>query len=367
MKLKKIVLTFIVAAVAGVVLINSNAVRDSVAASIDACLNSVVPSLMTFMTVATFIAESDCADVLAKAFGRPIRLLFNLPDNCAKAVILSMLGGYPCGAKIISDMLKNGETDLKTAQRMLRFCINASPAYIVSAIGVGLFKNAQIGGIICISHLLSSVAIGVTFRGKKIEEKPCIKQIRPKFSECFVRSVFDSTTAMLYISGFTITFSTLLTLLDETGITQIVIEVLKPLVRNAETSRSIFYLLFDVVAGSHSCIDCPPLTALLLCAFAVSLGGMSIWAQAAFYLSGYKINLFDLIFFRFLHAVLTAGATYIIINITDTDISTAYIFATNTAYTPTGFLSTVLFLLCGALFVITADKNISLLFRRKRL
>ncbi len=367
MKLKKIVLTFIVAAAAGVVLINSNAVRNCVADSIYTCLNSVVPSLMTFMTVATFIADSDCADVLAKTFGRPVKLLFNLPQNCTKAVILSMLGGYPCGAKIISDMLKNGETDLETAQRMLRFCINASPAYIVSAIGVGLFGSARIGAIICISHLLSSLVIGIVFRGKKINAKPCIKQIRPKFSECFVKSVLDSTTAMLYISGFTITFSTLLTLLDETGITQGVITLLEPLIHNSETSRSIFYVLFDVVAGSHSCIDCPPLTALLLCAFAVSLGGMSIWAQVAAYLSGQKINLFDLIFFRFLHAVLTVGATYIIMNITDTDISTAYIFATNTRQTPTGFLSTALFLLCGALFVITADKNISLLFRRKRL
>ncbi len=367
MKLKKLIFTLIVVAVASVVLINSNAVRDSVADSIEICLNSIVPSLMTFMTVATFIADSDCADVLAGVLGSPVRLLLNLPRNCTKAIILSMLGGYPCGAKIISDMLKNGETDLETAQRMLRFCINASPAYIVSAIGVGLFGSARVGAIICISHLLSSLLIGIVFRGKKITEKPYLKQTRPKLSECFVKSVFDSTTAMLYISGFTITFSTLLTLLDETGITQGFITLLQPLTHNAETSRSILYVLFDVVAGSHSCIDCPPLTALLLCSAAVSLGGMSIWAQVAFYLSRHKINFFDLIFFRLLHAVLTTTATYIIINITDTDITTAYIIGTNTNNSPTGFLSTALFLLCGALFMITVDKNISLLFRRKRL
>ena len=366
MKLKKLFLTFTVIAIAATVLINSDAVRTSVANAIDACLNSVVPSLMTFMTVATFIADSDCADVLAKAFGRTVRLLFNLPQNCTKAVLLSMLGGYPCGAKIISDMLKNGETDSKTAQRMLRFCINASPAYIVSAIGIGLFNSARIGAMICFSHLASSLLIGIVFRGRKIPERPPSKPKRAKLSECFVKSVLDSTNAMLCISGFVITFSVVLTLLDETGITRGFCSLLQPITHNAETSRSVLYLLFDVVAGSRSCIDCPPLTALLLCSAAVSLGGMSIWAQAAFYLSGQKINFFDLVFFRLLHAVLTAAATYIIINITDTDIATAYIFGTNTDNSPAGFLPTALFLVCGVLFLITVDKNISRLFRRKK-
>ena len=366
MKLKKLIFTFTVAAIAGAILINSDAVRNSVAESIQTCLNSLVPSLMTFMTVASFIADSECADVLAKALGRPIRLLFNLPENCAKAVILSMLGGYPCGAKIISDMLKNGETDPKTAQRMLRFCINASPAYIVSAIGIGLFGSARIGAVICISHLMSSLMMGIAFRGKKITEKPYIKQQRPKASESFVKAVFDSATAMVYISGFTITFSVVLTLLDKTGITQTFITLLQPLIHSEETSRSILYILFDVVAGSRSCVDCPPLTALLLSSASVSLGGMSIWAQTAFYLSGHRISFFDLISFRLLHAVLTATTTYIIIGITDTDIATAYVFGTNANNTPVGFLSTMLFLICGMVFVITADKNISLLFRRKK-
>ena len=40
------------------------------------------------------------------------------------------------------------EIDTPTAQRLLRFCINASPAYVISAIGIGIFDSAKIGTII---------------------------------------------------------------------------------------------------------------------------------------------------------------------------------------------------------------------------
>ena len=353
-------------ATALVILLKSDAVRASVASAVESCLVSVVPSLMTFMTVATFISNSACSDVIGKLLGRPIGLLFHLPKECAKTVILSMLGGYPCGAKLISDMLKRGEIDTNTAQRMLRFCINASPAYVVSAIGTGLFGNARIGAVICFAHLFSAVLIGLFSRSKKTPPTLTVKAKTMGFADCFVKSVLDSTNAMLCISGFTITFSTILTLLNETGITTLFTNLLTPLTNNAETSRAVLHVLFDVVSGSRSCINCPPMTAVLLCAAAVSLGGISILAQVMSYFSGHRINFFEIVLFRLLHAVLTVAITYIIIGITDTDIATAYMLGTNTEQTSNGFVSTALFLLCCMCFAITADKNISLLLQRRK-
>ncbi len=366
MKLRKIFFTLLVMIIAVVILLKSDAVRASVADAIVNCLTSVVPSLMTFMIVATFISNSACSDVLGRLLGKPIGFVFNLPKDCAKTVVLSMLGGYPCGAKLISDMLNRGEIDTQTAQKMLRFCINASPAYVISAIGIGLFGSAKTGGIICFSHLFTAVLIGVLSRGKKTPHTIISKPQRMGLADCFVKSVTDSTHAMLCISGFTITFSTVLTLLSETGIEALFIDLLTPLTHNAETSKAVLQVLFDVVSGSRACIDCPALTGVLLCSAAVSLGGMSIWAQVISYFSGCKINFFELVFFRLLHAVLTATLTYIIINITDTDIATAYMLGTNTQQTPTGFVSTALFLLCCACFAITVDKNISLLLQRRK-
>lgn len=364
--MKRIVLTVFVAAAAAIVLINSETVQSSAAEAIQACLSSLVPSLMTFMTVANFISNSYCADVLSRIFGRIVRIIFNLPENCAKVVLLSALGGYPCGAKLIGEMLDKKEIESSDAQRMLRFCINASPAYVVSAVGIGLFGSAKIGAVIFFCHLFTAWLIGALFRGRNIPKTPLVKINRPKISESFVKSVLDSTAAMVSISGFVITFSTILSLLDAAGITEAFAALTKPIISNTDTSRALLYIFLDVVTGTRSALQCPPATALLLCSAAVSFGGLSIIAQTAACLSGHKLNFFDVFFFRLLHSVLTAAATYIIISIFDTTVTTAYLFGTNPEQTPTGSASTILFLVCCAFFVVTVDKNISLLLQRRK-
>ena len=364
--MKRIFLTVFAVAVCAVVLINSKTVHSSVAAAIQTCISSLVPSLMTFMTVANFVSNSYCAEVLTHTFGKIVRVLFNLPENCANVVLLSSLGGYPCGAKLVGDMLDKKEIDLKTAQRMLRFCINASPAYVISTVGIGLFGSARIGSIIFICHLFTAWLIGALFRGKKIAKSAPTKIHRPKISESFVQSVLDSTTAMLSISGFVITFSTILSLLDVTGITQAFIAITKPLTGDGDISRAILYAFLDVVTGTKFALQCPPISALLLCSAAVSFGGLSIMAQAVFYLSGHKLNFLDIFFFRLLHSVLTGAATYIIIGISDTTVTTAYLFGTNPEQTSTGLVSTILFVVCCAFFVVTVDKKILLLFQRRK-
>ena len=366
MKIKNLLSTFLVITIATFVLINSKTVQISVSKSIEICLSSLVPSLMTFMIVANFVSNSACADVLSAVFGKITCLLFNLPRNCARVVLLSSLGGYPCGAKLIGEMLNKNEIDLPIAQKMLRFCINASPAYVISAIGVGLFGNVKIGVIIFVSHILTAWCIGVIFRGKKPLNYITQNSPRLNTAECFVKSVLDSTTAMICISGFAITFSTILALLDVSGITQFFVSVAEPFVGDEDTSRTLLYLLLDVVAGTKSSLECPPIPALLLCAGAVSFGGLSILAQTKFYLSGYKINYFEVFFFRLVHSVLTAGATYIIISITDTTVATIYTFGTNPQQTTTGYTATALFLVCCAFFMVTVDKNISLLLQRRK-
>lgn len=363
MKLKENLIFVFVAVFAVAVLVNSTATMAATREAIQNCATSVVPSLMAFMIVASFVSESSCGKVIEKII--PTRLLFNLPQNCGKAVLLSMLGGYPCGAKMIANMLRKKEIDTKTAQRMLCFCINASPAYVISAIGIGLFGNAKIGVIIWLSHIFTALLIGIVFRGKPVTEKTNYS-IHLPIADSFVKSVLDSTNTMVAISGFVITFSVILTLLKQMGITEFVTNALDFFTGNEATSKALFDTFFDIVVGSKACLDCPPVTAVVLCAGAVSFGGLSIWSQIAYLLSGQNIKFLRMILFRFIHAVLTATTVYIIIGLTDTEVTTAKLIGSNVNNTPTGYITMLLFVLCCACFVVTVDKNVSTLVQRRR-
>ena len=362
MKLREILLFVFVTIIAATLLINAPATMVATREAIRNCMVSVVPSLMAFMIVTSFVSESSCGDTIGRIL--PTRLLFNLPRSCGKVVLLSMLGGYPCGAKMITTMLKKNEIDTKTAQRMLCFCINPSPAYVISAIGIGLFDNAKIGAIIWISHVFTALVIGIVFRGKPIAEKTTQHTHRP-LSDIFVKSVLDSTNTMIAISGFVITFSVVLTFLRQTGVTDFATNALNFLTKDEATSRALFDTFFDVVVGSKTCLDCPPITAVMLCAGAVSFGGISIISQVVYLLSGQNIKFLRIILFRFVHAVLTVATVYIIINITDTEITTAILIGSNVTNAPTNYITTMLFVLCCACFLVVSDKNISTLAQRR--
>lgn len=363
MKLKEFLLLAFVAIIAVALLVNAPSTMTATREAIQNCATSLVPSLMSFMIVASFVSESSCGDTIGRFI--PLRLLFNLPQNCAKVVLISMFGGYPCGAKMISNMLRKNEIDTATAQRMLNFCINASPAYVISSIGIGLFGNAKIGVIIWISHISTALLIGIVFRGKPTTEKTTCTTY-PSIAQTFVKSVLDSTNTMIAISGFVIAFSVTLTLLKQIGITTFVTNILNLLTKDGSTSKALFDTFFDVVVGSKTCLDCSPVTAVVLCAGAVSFGGMSILSQIAYLLSGQKINFVRIILFRLVHAVLTATTVYIIIGITDTEVTTANLIASNVADTPTGYVTTVLFVLSCMCFLVTADKGVLTLVQRRR-
>ena len=363
MKFKELLLFVFVTITAVALLVNAPETMTTTREAIQSCATSVVPSLMAFMIVASFVSESSCGDLLGKIL--PTRFLFNLPQNCGKAILLSMLGGYPCGAKMIANMLKKDEIDIKTAQRMLNFCINASPAYVISAIGIGLFGNAKIGAIIWLSHISTALLIGVIFRGKPAVEK-AHHSIHLPIADSFVKSVLDSTNTMIAISGFVITFSVTLTLLKQIGVATLVTNILNLLTKDGSTSKALFDAFFDVVVGSETCLDCSPVTAVVLCAGAVSFGGMSILSQIAYLLSGQKMNFVQIILFRLVHAVLTATTVYIIIGITDTEVTTANLIASNVTDTPTGYVTTVLFVLSCVSFLVTVDKGVLTLVQRRR-
>ena len=75
-------------------------------------------------------------------------------------VLLSLIGGYPMGAKSIAGLLEQGRLDRATAQRMLPFCCCAGPSFIITAVGSGMFGSAQAGILLYLVQLFVSILLG---------------------------------------------------------------------------------------------------------------------------------------------------------------------------------------------------------------
>lgn len=177
-------------------------------------LNLIIPSLFIFMIFSNMIINSS----LCKLISRPFRLIathvFRITERQMSIVILSLIGGYPIGAKLIANEIKHDRMSPKRGTVMLSYCVNCGPAFLISGVGIGIFNNYKIGLIIFISQLVACLVVGflASFLIKdepNFNPKPTVKE-KQSPSTLMVNSVNEAVKALCVISGFIVAFSALM-------------------------------------------------------------------------------------------------------------------------------------------------------------
>ena len=94
------------------------------------CGSIIIPSLFPFTFCVMFINKSGILKFL-KPLNPITQFLFHLNYYEFSLFLLSLIGGYPLGAKLLN---QSGIND-KKAKIMINYCINAGPAFVVLAVG----------------------------------------------------------------------------------------------------------------------------------------------------------------------------------------------------------------------------------------
>lgn len=172
--------------------------------------NSVIPALFPFMLLSTYISFSPCSRYLSLILERPAQWLFGINGTGLCAVVLGILGGYPIGAKTVAEFFEQRLLSQYDTKRLLSWCVNPSPAFVITAIGTFLLRNTSSGIIMYVSILLSSITIGIANKfmishQKTSESKADIAPLNE--SNIFISSVTSGSKAMLSVCGWVLTFS----------------------------------------------------------------------------------------------------------------------------------------------------------------
>jgi len=135
--------------------------------SIKNCITVIIPSLYIFMITSDFIITSNIYVLFAKPFSFISRFIFKIPEQYFPIYIISNIGGYPVGAKLISDMLKENKIDHTTAENMMTYCYLSGPAFIFGIVGNNIFSDIKIGVLIFISIILSNFVIAAIIGARR--------------------------------------------------------------------------------------------------------------------------------------------------------------------------------------------------------
>jgi sporulation integral membrane protein YlbJ len=220
--------------------------------------------------------------------------LWRAPPISAYAFMVSILSGYPVGAKVVSDLYSDGFISKHDAIKMCTFTSNSGPMFIYGSVGVGMLFSQTVGLIMLISHILSAVLNGIFYRNYKPfnqSETSFSLNIKPQFS--LSSSMTDSILSILLIGGFVSIFFVVIELINQIGL---FIPLSSFLSGIFNCDSQIFMGLFNgIIEMTHGCLDITSLNLPLgitavVCTGLITFGGIATMLQAFAFLQKIGIS-----------------------------------------------------------------------------
>lgn len=272
------------------------------------CADIIVPSLFPFFVCSSLLIYSGFCEVLAKIFAPVMRPLFNINPSGAAAYILGIISGYPLGALSTCQLYQKSYLSKAEAERLLAFCNNSGPLFLLGAVGISMYHSPRIGIMLYASHILGSFTTGLVFRFYKKNSyySPVsdINTIRNSLPEIFSKSISSSLQSILNVCGVVV-FS---------GVASNIF--LSYLNLNGEISAFLSGL-FEFVSGlgKISLLNTDLSHKLLISSFICGFAGVSVHLQVMSVISGNALSLKPYILGKLVHAFFAFFYTYILLHI----------------------------------------------------
>ena len=184
--------------------------------SLKICATSVIPALFPFFVVSGILVNTGIAHLIGKIFTPVSQILFKTSGAGAFCFVMGLLCGYPTGAKVISDMYKSGTLSKKESERLLAFCNNSGPLFIIGTVGSFMLGKKKIGIVLYIIHALSALITGVVISlfQKKPPSKTSNKIVAVNLLKAITKSIEDAVKSIILVCGYVVFFGSVISVLE---------------------------------------------------------------------------------------------------------------------------------------------------------
>lgn len=263
------------------------------------CLGVLVPSLFIFMVAAAYTVKSGAADLIARPFASITTRLFRLPPEAMTPILLSMIGGYPVGARCVAMMHEDGRLSESEAVKTSYTTVAAGPGFILNYIGRALLNSPETGNILLCAQVLGVLLTGIIV-GKtvKCDIHQGGNRIILQNDNLLVNAVRDASYATFSMCSMVLIFSS-------------VIEIAATVVHHP-VALDIISAFLEVTTGCNLMCGAYP---VYLVAFFVGFGGLSVHFQIFASLKDIAVNKSLFFLFRIIEGIITLSATYILLMI----------------------------------------------------
>lgn len=276
---------------------------------LDVCAGVIVPSLLPFMIFSRLLTALGVPQALA-ALSRPLLGRLGISPYAAAPLFLGFTGGYPVGAASLGTLVRDGMLTRSEGERILPWCNNTGPAFIVGAVGSGVFGSGRLGLALYLCHILAALTLALcSARRTHHAVPPPVAAAPPRsFVQAFPDSVRDAAAATVGICAFVVFFSVLAALLRALGLLGgLALGLSRCTGAEPQFSLALCTGLLELGSGIGAMAGLPVTPEnLALAAFLLGFGGLSVHCQTLSVLADTNIKCARHFVGRILHGALSA-------------------------------------------------------------
>lgn len=255
-----------------ILIFDSSLALKGARSGIELCIQTVIPSLFPFFVLSSVLTKS-LSEYHINALKIPAGLL-GIPDSASSILLPAFLGGYPVGAKCITDLYHRNQLSRKEAERMLGFCSNAGPSFLFGMISV-FFPKKTIIWLLWLIHILSAILTASVIPRVKGVSHHSLSELHSQESS----SILSAAKAIVLVCCWVILFRMLITFLDSWLLWLL--------------PQWVKVLLIGILELTNGCCSLPLVSDIklrfVLCSCMLSFGGICVLFQTAAVAKGLSI------------------------------------------------------------------------------
>lgn len=274
-------------------------------------IEKVFPSLFPFFIIVKCLTALGVGNILYKYFEKPTRLLYNTSPLGGYVLVISMLSGYPLGAKLVTELVQSGQIEHGDARKIISFTSTSGPLFVLGTVGMKLLGDYKAGVIIFISHILGALVNGLLYRGEGNSSRDVF--INHTVDDDFFNSAISSTISSILQVGASIIFLNLISVaLQDTMILDFTTKMVYLICKNEGVAYGVSVGFVEITKGISILSTQKIKDIIVPISTIISFGGLSVMIQSMSFLRKIGIKSSYYILTKISQAILTFAISTIL-------------------------------------------------------
>ena len=274
-------------------------------------VKNVAPALFPFFFFTKLLTGLGGASAMGKALKKPVAKLYNAPGESGYILVMSLISGYPIGAKLISDFYESGNFTIDNCKKVSSFTSTSGPLFVVGTVGTLMLSSPKAGYVLFLCHALGALINGLRYRGRKSEQKLSSMPTAQNDENLLNKSITSSILSVLVVGGYIAIFSMIIDIaIDLKVVDALAFLLAKPLSLfnvSQEVAEATVISLIEITRGCQAFAQSGVSIKIILPFIAglLSFGGLSITFQSLTFLRGCKVKTLYYLLTKLTQAIVT--------------------------------------------------------------